>query len=103
MCINLLLPRITGVVPLLYVRMRLDLSTLNPEQFEDLIDAVFRAQMPSPVTSVERSGRGADQGMDLIVKTLVSDGIAHREIRWLVQCKHNVKSKKSVRPGNFSQ
>lgn len=83
--------------------MRLDLSTFSPEQFEDLIEAIFRAQMPSPVTSVERTGRGADQGMDLMVKTLVSDCVTYREIRWLVQCKHNAKSKRSVQAEDFSR
>jgi hypothetical protein len=83
--------------------MRLDLSPLSPEQFEDLIEAIFRARMPEPVISVERSGRGADRGMDLTVRTLVSDGIAFRETKWLVQCKHKAKSAKAVSPGDFKQ
>lgn len=76
--------------------MRLDLSPLSPEQFEDLIEGIFRARMSEPVISVERSGRGADRGMDLIVKTLVSDGIAFRKTKWLVHCKHKAKSSRAV-------
>lgn len=94
----------------------LDFTTLTDEQFEDLIEALFRAKaLPSPldtlnstenflsaVLSVSRSGRGADEGRDLLVTTLLADCIASRTIRWVVQCKHKAVSGKSVGPGDFA-
>lgn len=75
-------------------KMPLDLSTLNDEQFEDLVEAIFRARIPQfgketsasfaaiqlSVVSVDRSGRGTDEGRDLLVTTLVSDCIPPRRI-----------------------
>jgi len=94
----------------------LNLSALNDEEFEDLIDAIFRARMlrqelEQPVSvesfqlsvvSVSRSGRGTDEGLDLLVTTLVRDCIAPREIRWLIQCKHKAVSGRAVSPSDFA-
>lgn len=93
----------------------LDLSALNDEQFEDLVEAIFRARMlqqgleqPTSiesyqlsVISVSRSGRGADEGRDLLVTTLVRDCIAPRKIKWVIQCKHKAVSQRAVSPSDF--
>lgn len=93
----------------------LNLSALDNEQFEDLVEAIFRAKAaPSiyetsdpteniqyAVTSVSRSGRGTDEGRDLLVTTLVRDCIAPRNVKWIVQCKHKAVSRKSVGAGDF--
>lgn len=78
----------------------LNLSSLNSEEFEDLVEALFRAKMPpkakadmdsieapfvGTVTEVSRSGRGQDGGLDILVTTMVRDCIASRLIRWVVQ------------------
>jgi hypothetical protein len=95
----------------------LNLSLLNAEEFEDLVEAIFRTKivpqpevsasqntsaLPSVVISVSRSGRGQDGGLDLSVTTMVRDCIAPRLIRWVVQCKHKASSGKSVAPGDFA-
>ncbi|SRR5260221_2972680 len=92
----------------------LDFSSFTGEQFEDLIEAVFRAQLQpatartSPqnsqfvATTVNRSGRGNDAGRDLLVTTIVRDCISPRVIKWLVQCKHNAVSKRAVSPRDFA-
>jgi hypothetical protein len=94
----------------------LDFTTLTAEQFEDLIEALFRAKaslspvdgagstesLPHAVLTVSRSGRGADEGRDLLLTTLVADCIAPRTIRWVVQCKHKAVSGKSVSPSDFA-
>jgi hypothetical protein len=89
----------------------LDLSSLNSEQFEDLIEAIFRAKEEEirrkqkfstfHITRILRSGRGHDAGMDLLVTMLLSDCVATREFKWLVQCKHKAKSGASVGPRDF--
>jgi len=93
----------------------LNLTVLNDEQFEDLIEAIFRAKAPPlpandvgvaestsyTVVSVSRSGRGHDEGRDLLITTIVRDCVAPRFIRWVVQCKHKALSGKSVGPGDF--
>jgi hypothetical protein len=90
----------------------LDLASLDGEDFEKLVAAIFRAKsVPAQndqslssgpvnptVIEVLPSGRGADQGRDMLVTTVVNDGIHIRKFRWLVQCKHNAKSRKSVQP-----
>jgi hypothetical protein len=96
----------------------LNLSLLNDEQFEDLVEAIFRARivpqsetsatqnasaLASVVISVSRSGRGQDGGLDLSVTTMVRDCIAPRLIRWVVQCKHKASSGRSVAPGDFAK
>jgi len=95
----------------------LDLSTLTDEQFEDLVEAIFRAKLlPSSangiestdltnyaVISVSRSGRGPDHGRALLVTTISTDCIAPQTTRWLVQCKHKAVSGKSVGPGDFAE
>jgi hypothetical protein len=95
----------------------LNLSLLNDEEFEDLVEAIFQARLApqtevspaqtvsalaSVVISVCRSGRGQDAGLDLSVTTLVRDCIAPRFIKWVVQCKHNASSGKSVAPRDFA-
>ncbi|MDQ3802719.1 MAG: restriction endonuclease [Acidobacteriota bacterium] len=93
----------------------LDLSLLNDEEFESLVAAIFRAKILRPpagqklspesfghtVVSVSHSGRGADEGRDLTVTTWVSDCVVARQFTWLVQCKHNAKSKRSVQLRDF--
>jgi hypothetical protein len=93
----------------------LDLALLDDEEFESLVAAIFRAkilhppadQKPSPeslghtVVAVSHSGRGADEGRDLTVTTWVSDCVLARQFTWLVQCKHNAKSKRSVQLRDF--
>src|SRR5882762_4279954 len=86
-------------------RALLDLSLLSGEEFEDLIEAVFRAKDKEQkrkrksstflISKILRSGRGHDAGMDLLVTTLLGDFIATREFKWLVQCKHKAKSRTS--------
>jgi hypothetical protein len=94
----------------------LNLSSLNAEQFEDLIEALFRGKMPSDtklepsidrpstgsVVSVKRSGRGQDGGVDLLVTTMVTDCITSRLFKWVVQCKHRTNSK-SIGVPDFSK
>src|SRR5690349_20468673 len=94
----------------------LNLSSLNAEQFEDLIEAIFRGKMPSDtklepsidrsstgsVVSVKRSGRGQDGGVDLFVTTMVTDCITSRLLKWVVQCKHRTNSK-SIGVPDFSK
>jgi len=92
----------------------LNLTLLDDEQFEDLVEAIFRAKAPSnaepnqqptevssTVISIARSGRGQDAGRDLLVTTMVRDCIAPRLIRWVVQCKHKAVSGRSVAPQDF--
>ena len=93
----------------------LDLASLNSEEFEKLVATILRAKcVPAPnnqaissesynptVLSVLHSGRGADQGRDLLVTTVVNDGILIRQFKWVVQCKHYAKSGKSVQPSDF--
>lgn len=92
----------------------LDFSTLTGEQFEDLVEAIFRGRLQPLsgtsalaqssqfiVTSVSRSGRGNDAGLDLLVTTVVRDCISPRSIKWVVQCKHNAVSGRSVSPRDF--
>jgi hypothetical protein len=97
------------------VNRPLDLSALTDEQFEDLIEAIFRAQAPTlqadqnissestlyTIISVSRSGRGQDGGCDLLVTTMVKDFISPRFLRWVVQCKHKAASGRSVSPRDF--
>ena len=80
-----------------------------------MVEAIFRAKsvyapnaqaissesVYRTVVSVLPSGRGADQGRDLLVTTVVNDGILIRQFKWVVQCKHNAKSGKSVQPSDF--
>jgi hypothetical protein len=93
-----------------------DLSSMTDEQFEDLVKAIFRAKMksfvrPSPsisassdsVIKVSPSGRGADEGRDLLITTIVTDCIASDERKWVVQCKHKARSDKSVQPSDFKK
>src|ERR1051326_5179486 len=94
----------------------LNLSSLNAEQFEDLVEAIFRGKIPfkekveasidrtstSSVVSVTRSGRGQDDGVDLFVTTIVTDCITSRLLRWVVQCKHRTNDK-SVGVYDFSK
>lgn len=92
----------------------LNLSSLKPEEFEDLVEAVFRARMPNPgltsvetqfagtVTEVSRSGRGQDGGLDILVTTMVRDCIASRLIRWVVQCKHKTNGR-AVAPSDLAK
>jgi hypothetical protein len=42
------------------------------------------------------SGKGPDQGRDIIITETIDGPIARFERRWLVQCKHNAHSGKSV-------
>lgn len=93
----------------------LDLASLDGERFEQLVAAIFRAKcLPTPgskadtiesspptVISVIHSGRGADQGLDLLVTTAVNDGVALRRFKWVVQCKHFAQSGKSVQTRDF--
>lgn len=92
--------------------VKLNLASLGGEAFEKLVAALFRAKcVPEPnaknissesanstVISVLHSGRGADQGRDLLITTIVNDGIFIRQFKWIVQCKHNARSGKSVQP-----
>jgi hypothetical protein len=93
----------------------LDLASLDDEAFESLVAAIFSAKILRPpveqgdsnesfghtVVSVSHSGRGADEGRDLTVTTWVSDCVVARQFKWLVQCKHKAKSKRSVQLGDF--
>jgi len=93
----------------------LDLALLDDEEFECLVAAIFRAKILHPppdqkpaaeslghtVVLVSHSGRGADEGRDLTVTTWVSDCVVARQFTWLVQCKHNAKSKRSVQLRDF--
>lgn len=93
----------------------LDLASLDGEGFEKLVAAIFRAKcVPATndqaissepanqtVISILPSGRGSDQGRDMIVTTVVNDGIHIRQFKWVVQCKHYAKSGKSVQPGDL--
>lgn len=93
----------------------LDLASLDDEEFESLVDSIFRAKILRPpdeqghshepfghtVVSVSHSGRGPDEGRDLTVTTWVSDCVIARQFKWLVQCKHKAKSKRSVQLGDF--
>lgn len=94
--------------------LALNLSSLKAEEFEDLVEAVFRAKVPKlglgsvetqfagTVTEVSRSGRGQDGGLDILVTTVVRDCIASRMIRWVVQCKHKTNGR-SVAPHDFAK
>ncbi|WP_347927259.1 restriction endonuclease [Pseudomonas helvetica] len=80
----------------------MDFSNLNGEQFESLIEEVLIAK---GFTVTSRPARGPDQGCDIIVERYVTDdmGLSQQEV-WLVQCKNNSVSGKSVREsdiGNF--
>lgn len=93
----------------------LDLASIDDEQFECLIAAIFRAKILRPATEhkssteslshtvvkVSHTGRGADEGKDLMVTTWVSDCVITRQFKWLVQCKHKAKSKRSVQLADF--
>lgn len=93
----------------------LDLTSIDDEQFECLIAAIFRAKILSPVASentsaeslshtvvsVSHTGRGTDEGKDLMVITWVRDCVVTRQFKWLVQCKHKPKSRRSVQQGDF--
>jgi hypothetical protein len=94
---------------------KLDLASIDDEQFESLIAAIFSAKILRPaidenpvpdslnhtVVEVSHTGRGADEGKDLMLTTLVSDCIITRPFKWLVQCKHKAKSKRSVQINDF--
>jgi len=94
---------------------KLDLASIDDEQFESLIAAIFRAKILSPATgressaeslshavvSVTHTGRGPDEGKDIMVVTWVRDCVVTRQFKWLVQCKHKPKSKKSVQLSDF--
>lgn len=97
--------------------LALNLSSLNAEEFEDLVEAIFRAKMPhttksepsslemsfaGTVTDVSRSGRGQDGGLDILVTTMVRDCIASRLIKWVVQCKHKTNGR-AVAPSDFAK
>jgi len=77
----------------------IDLFSLTDEGFEDLAEAVLRAN--EHTLDVKRSGRGADAGVDLLVTTQFSDGVALHQFRWLVQCKHTRQTGKSIGPKDF--
>jgi hypothetical protein len=77
----------------------LDLSSIGHERFEDLVEAVFRHD--DRVVSINRSGRGADAGRDLLITTQVSDGVSVRQFKYLVQCKHRVSPRRAIGPGDF--
>lgn len=93
----------------------LDLASLDDEEFESLVASIFGAKILRPptehghspesfghtVVSVSHSGRGPDEGRDLTVTTWVSDCVVARQFKWLVQCKHKAKSKRSVQLGDF--
>jgi hypothetical protein len=93
----------------------LELASLSAEDFESLVAAIFRAQILThtggqasfnkplnhTVVSVLHSGRGADQGKDLLVTTIVSDCVTARPFKWLVQCKHNATSRRAIRLSDF--
>ena len=77
----------------------LNLAILSPEGFEDLIEALFKAEMEQAkrsirenvpisynVISVEKTGRGSDEGKDLFVVTLIGDCVDTWQFNWLVQC-----------------
>lgn len=82
--------------------MNIKFEAISPEEFEFLIEEILVAKS---FTIISRPARGPDQGSDLIAERHVTDdmGVANREI-WLVECKHNATSGKSVKEadiGNF--
>ncbi|MEM9949439.1 MAG: restriction endonuclease [Cyanobacteria bacterium P01_D01_bin.36] len=82
--------------------MKIDLSTLSPEDFEFLIEAILKVK---GFMIESRPGRGPDRGKDLLVTRSWSDdmNLTHFE-RWLVECKHFSVSGRSVTErdlGNF--
>ena len=94
---------------------KLNLAILSPDGFEDLIEALFKAEIEQAkrnirenvpisynVISVERTGKGNDEGKDLFVVTLIGDCVDTWQFKWLVQCKHKAQSGKAVSPSNFA-
>jgi hypothetical protein len=93
----------------------LNLASLDDEEFESLVASIFRAKILRPpaeqgltpesfghtVVSVSHSGRGPDEGRDLTVTTWIRDCVIARQFKWLVQCKHKARSKRSVQLGDF--
>ena len=93
----------------------LDLTSIDPEQFEALVEAIFRAKSShdsseqdsstgvfgNSVVSVSRSGKGPDDGKDLVVTTFMRDCVLAWKFKWLVQCKHKASNNKSVQLSDF--
>ncbi len=96
---------------------QINLASLSPERFEDLIEAVFDAKRVRSATKylesadsnefgvleIDRSGRGHDEGVDLLVTTLMTDCVSTRQFKWLVQCKHKARGGRSVQASDFSK
>ena len=78
----------------------LDLASLNGEDFEKLVEALFHAK---EVRIGEQIGRGPDQGRDLLITTIVNDGIVSRmDISWFA-ARFRYKSAESFREPDRSK
>ncbi|WP_429181351.1 restriction endonuclease [Aeromonas salmonicida] len=80
----------------------MNFKLLSGEQFESLVEEILVAK---GFQILSRPARGPDQGCDILAARDVLDdmGISSREI-WLVECKNNAVSGKSVKTddiGNF--
>ena len=79
--------------------MIVDFKELSPsgEDFENLVFDLLKAEGFNPM----RTGRGPDRGVDIIfTETINSRFAGPTNFRWIVQCKDNSRSGKSVKPGD---
>jgi len=67
-------------------------STVPGEGLEQLVRLIG----PRKELSTSWSGRGADGGVDLFFTEFLSGSLSKEKIKWLVSCKDNAKSGKSV-------
>ncbi len=56
----------------------------NGYEFENLVESYLRNL---PDTEVEKSGKGSDGGLDILLKIRVTDSITDFTRKWVVQCK----------------
>lgn len=86
--------------------MRLSIDEISDwKQFEDLVDAYFRKEegfLKKNIVGIEvnKSGTGPDEGHDLILDILVTDGVMKFHRKWIVQCKFY---EKDIAPSDLNE
>lgn len=76
-----------------------DFRLLRPGAPGEQLEALIRELGQMLGLEVEWSGRGADEGRDLIFVEQLSGRLSVERVRWLVQCKDHAAGGKSVREG----
>jgi hypothetical protein len=80
-----------------YQDLELDFRTLRKGAPGEQLEAMVRDLARMLDLKVDWSGRGADEGRDLIFVEMLRGPLIVEEVRWLVQCKDHAQSGKSVR------